>query len=144
MTPTTIRRSFASGDLWLRYFLKGLVSVAKHCVDVVYTKNDLKTLPNFSLYAHDLSAPISHRCATSFWTVGETYQGDADVAVNAGFLNDGNLSGREARCLLCVVPEYRDAMRRYPDTNRSGLLAAKDTKRWQPGVHLGEQDSGFR
>ena len=28
-------------------FLKGLVSEAKHCVDIVYTQNDLKTLPNF-------------------------------------------------------------------------------------------------
>lgn len=28
-------------------FLKGLVSVAKNCVDVVYTQNDLKTLPLF-------------------------------------------------------------------------------------------------
>lgn len=28
-------------------FLKGLVSEAKHCVDIVYTQNDLKTLPEF-------------------------------------------------------------------------------------------------
>ena len=28
-------------------FLKGLVAEAKHCIDVVYTQNDLKTLPEF-------------------------------------------------------------------------------------------------
>lgn len=117
-------------------FLKGLVSVAKHCVDVVYTKNDLKTLPNF----HSMPMtflPYITSLRNVFLDGGETYQGDADVAVNAGFLNDGNLS--EAKHgVYYAWSRYRDAMRRYPDTNRL-VLAAKDTEEVAPGVHLGEQ-----
>ena len=59
------------------------------------------------------------------------------MAVNAGFLNDGNLS--EAKHgVYYAWSRYRDAMRRYPDTNRL-VLAAKDTEEVAPGVHLGEQ-----
>ena len=54
-------------------------------------KNDLKTLPNF----HSMPMtflPYITSLRNVFLDGGETYQGDADVAVNAGFLNDGNLS----------------------------------------------------
>ena len=117
-------------------FLKGLVREARHCVDVVYTQNDLRTLPNF----HSMPMtflPYVTGMRNVFLDGGETYEGNADVAVNAGFVNCGNL--KDARhAVYYAWNNCRDAMRRYPDANRLPL-AAKDTAETEPGVHLGRQ-----
>ena len=121
-------------------FLKGLVSVAKHCVDVVYTQNDLKTLPNF----HAMPAtffPYITSMRNVFLDGGDQYQGDADVAVNAGFLNGGNLSDA-SHSVYYAWSGYRDAFRRYRDENRLAK-AAEGTKEIAPGVHLGERTLVF-
>lgn len=121
-------------------FLKGLVSVAKHCVDVVYTRNDLKTLPNF----HSMPTtffPYVTAMRNVFLDGGDTYQGDADIAVNAGFLNGGNLSDAK-HGVYYAWSEYRDAMRRYRDENRLEQ-AARGTMELQPGVHLGNRTLVF-
>ena len=67
-------------------FLKGLVSVAKHCVDVVYTQNDLKSLPMFHSMPMSFF-PYITSMRNVFLDGGDSYQGSADVAVNAGFFN---------------------------------------------------------
>ena len=72
-----------------------------------------------------------------FWTEETSYQGNADIAVNAGFLNGADLSDAE-HGVYYAWSEYRDAFRRYKEENRL-VNAAKDTKEIQPGVHLGEK-----
>ena len=117
-------------------FLKGLVSVAEHCVDVVYTQNDLKSLPMF----HSMPMmffPYITSMRNVFLDGGDSYQGSADVAVNAGFFNGADLSDAK-HSVYYAWSEYRDAFRRYKDENRL-KKAAKDTKGICPGIHLGEK-----
>ena len=117
-------------------FLKGLVSVAKHCVDVVYTQNDLKSLPMF----HSMPMtffPYITSMRNVFLDGGDSYQGSADMAVNAGFFNGADLSDAK-HSVYYAWSEYRDAFRRYKDENRL-KKAAKDTKEICPGIHLGEK-----
>lgn len=121
-------------------FLKGLVSVAKHCVDVVYTQNDLKSLPMF----HSMPMtffPYITSMRNVFLDGGDSYQGSADVAVNAGFFNGADLSDAE-HGIWYAWSEYRDAFRRYKEENRL-KKAAKDTREICPGVHLGEKELVF-
>lgn len=117
-------------------FLKGLVSTAKHRADVVYTQNDLRTLPNYHAMPMTF-LPYVTALRNVFLDGGETYQGDADVAVNAGFLNGTNLSEAKHGVYYAWSP-YRDALRRFKDENRL-RKAAKETREIQAGVHLGEQ-----
>ena len=117
-------------------FLKGLVSPAKNRIDVVYTQNDWKTLPNF--HAMPMCVfPYVTAMRNVFLDGGQRYEGDADVAVNAGFLNGGDLRDAKHGVYYAWSP-YRDAKRRYLDENRL-KDAAKSTQEIQPGVHLGEQ-----
>ncbi len=117
-------------------FLHHLVSEARTCIDVVYTQNDLRTLPPF----HSMPTtflPYIGRYRNVFLDGGETYQGDADMAVNAGFLNIGDL--REAKHgIYYAWSPYRDAMRKGKDENRLAN-AAKGGRELEPGIHLGDQ-----
>ena len=117
-------------------FLKGLVSVAKNLVDVVYTQNDLRTFPPFGAMPSTFF-PYVTATRNVFLDGGDSYQGGADVAVNAGFLNGANLTDAKHGVYYAWSP-YRDAMSRYRDDNRLAV-AAKGTRELQPGVHLGEQ-----
>ncbi len=117
-------------------FLKGMVSAAKNKVDVVYTQNDLYTLP----YFYGMPAaffPYVTAMRNVFLDGGDAYQGDADLAVNAGFLNGAELSDA-GHGIYYAWSYYRDAMRRYKEENRL-VRAAKGTAKVAPGVHLGEQ-----
>ncbi|MDE7286538.1 MAG: beta-galactosidase, partial [Lachnospiraceae bacterium] len=117
-------------------FLKGLVSAAKHRVDVVYTQNDLRTLP----IAHAMPStffPYVTAMRNVFLDGGDSYQGDADVAVNAGFLNGADLSDAQ-HSVYYAWSSYRDAARRYKEEYRM-TRAAKGTRKLHQGVHLGEQ-----
>lgn len=117
-------------------FLKGLVSTAKSIIDVVYTQNDLRTLPKFHSMPSTLFPYIS-ATRNIFLDGGDAYQGNADVAVNAGFLNGADL--RDAKHgVYYAWSEYRDAMRRFKDGNRLAR-AAGGTSEIRPGVHLGER-----
>lgn len=117
-------------------FLKGMVSVAKNRVDVVYTQNDLRTLPNFHAMPSTFF-PYVMATRNVFLDGGDAYQGDADVAVNAGFLNGADLGDAKHSVYYAWSP-YRDAMRRYREENRLAR-AARKTDEIQPGVHLGER-----
>lgn len=121
-------------------FLKGLVSPAKNRADVVYTQNDVMTLPNFNAMPMCF-LPYVTGMRNVFLDGGNQYQGDANVAVNAGFLNGCDLSDAKHGVYYAWSP-YRDAMRRYLDTNRMAR-AAQNTEEIQPGVHLGEQSLVF-
>lgn len=117
-------------------FLKGLISSAKNRVDVVYTQNDWKTLPNF----HAMPAcifPYMTAMRNVFLDGGERYQGDVAVAVNAGFLNGADLRDAKHGVYYAWSP-YRDAMRRYLDTTRLPR-AAHGGREIQAGVHLSSQ-----
>ena len=90
-------------------FLKGLVSVAEHCVDVVYTQNDLKSLPMF----HSMPMtffPYITSMRNVFLDGGDSYQGSADVAVNAGFFNGADLSDAK-HSVYYAWSEYRTKMK---------------------------------
>lgn len=121
-------------------FLKGLVSTAKNFIDVVYTQNDLRTLPKF----HSMPStffPYISATRNVFLDGGDAYQGHADIAVNAGFLNGADL--RDAKHgVYYAWSEYRDAQRRFKEENRL-TRAAKGTREIQAGVHLGEQAAVF-
>ncbi len=121
-------------------FLKGLVSTAKNRIDVVHTQNDLRTLPPFHAMPSTILPYISSMRSV-FLDGDDKYRGDADVAINAGFLNGGDLSQAKHGVYYAWSP-YRDAMRRYRDDNRL-KQAAKGAKELQPGVHLGEQTLVF-
>ena len=114
-------------------FLKGLVSPAKRRVDVVYTQNDWKTLPNFHAMPMCLF-PYITAMRNVFLDGGGRYQGDADVAVNAGFLNGADLGNAKHGVYYAWSP-YRDAMRRYLDDNRLPR-AAQGGREVKAGVHL--------
>ncbi len=117
-------------------FLKGLVSTARNRVDVVYTQNDLKTLPNFHAMPTCVF-PYMTAMRNVFLNGGERYQGSADVAVNAGFLNGADLRDAKHGVYYAWSP-YRDAMRRYLDNNRLSR-AAQGGREMQAGVHLSER-----
>ncbi|MCM1299643.1 MAG: hypothetical protein NC203_09850 [Firmicutes bacterium] len=117
-------------------FLKGLVAPSNVRADIVYTQNDLRTLPNF----HSMPSaflPYIMKMRNVFLDGGDSYQGDADVAFNAGHLNIGNLSEAKHGVYYAWSP-YRDAWRRSLEPIRLSE-AAKGTREMESGVHLGEQ-----
>lgn len=121
-------------------FLKGLVSTAEHCVDVVYTQNELRTLPNMGQMPTTFF-PYVTAMRNVFLDGGDAYAGAADMAVNAGFLNGADLIGARKR-IYYAWSRYRDAAGRYEEKNRLAR-AAKGNEEIQPGVHLGEESLVF-
>ncbi|MBO6039741.1 MAG: hypothetical protein J6P58_00890 [Oscillospiraceae bacterium] len=121
-------------------FYKGLITPAKHRVDVVYTQNDWKTLPNFNAMPMCF-LPYVTGMRNVFLDGDESYRGDADVAVNAGFLNGCDLRSAKHGVYYAWSP-YRDPMRRYLDENRLSRAAA-GTEEIRPGVHLGKRSLVF-
>ena len=117
-------------------FLKGMVSTAKSNVDVVFTQNDWKTNPTFGEMPTCFFPYISSM-RNVFLDGGSRYEGGADVAVNAGFLNGGDLRDAKHGVYYAWSP-YRDAKRRYLDASRLAL-AARGGRELQQGVHLSEQ-----
>jgi len=116
-------------------FLKGLVSPARSHVDVVYTQQDLTILPNFHAMPMCF-LPYVTGMRNVFLEEGETYQGQADAAVNAGFLNRGDLSKAKHGVYYAWSP-YRDAFRQEFDTTRlSG--AAQGGSEIRSGVCLSD------
>lgn len=121
-------------------FLKNLVRPAKHQVDVVFTKNDLLTLPpSFSM--PNTYLPYITKLRNVFLDQGDSYTGDADVAVTAGFVNSGDLSQAD-RAVYFAWSSYRDAMRRAPGEGRLERLAAENDETL-PGAKLGDQTLVF-
>lgn len=116
-------------------FLKGLVAPSRRLVDIVYTKNDLKTLPN--MHAMPMTFLPYITAVRNVFLDGEVYSGDGDMAVNAGFLNGADLSAA-AHSVSYAWSPYRDVMRKYKEENRL-TSAAKGAKTIQEGVHLGPQ-----
>ena len=106
-------------------FLKGLVSTAKRRADVVYTQGDLRTLPKFHTMPGCI-LPYITGMRSVFLDSGDSYSGDADLAVNAGFLNGADLSDAKHGVYYAWSP-YRDAWRRAKDSHRLAD-AARDEK----------------
>ena len=121
-------------------FLKGLISKAKNQVDVVYTQNDWRSLPNFNAMPMCFF-PYVTALRNVFLEEGETYEGDADVAVNAGFLNGGDLKNAQHGIYYAWSP-YRDAFRRELETERL-KTAASGTEEIRQSVHLGDRSLVF-
>ena len=117
-------------------FLKGLVASSKNQVDLVYTKNDLQTLPNM-MAAPILYLPYVTRMRSVFLD-GDSYTGKAQAAVNAGFVNDGDLENAE-HGVYYAWSEYGDVYRHGTDKKRL-RNAAKDTEEIAEGIHLGEKN----
>ena len=89
---------------------------ASATAEIVYTQEDLLTLPNSHMMPNCF-LPYVMNTASVFLDGGEAYTGSADVAVNAGFVNTGDLSPGKARGGLCLVslagrlPAVRDESR---------------------------------
>lgn len=117
-------------------FLGGKVKPAKTDIDVVFTQNDWKTNPNFGGMPTCFFPYISSM-RNVFMDGGERYEGDADVAVNAGYLNGGDLSDAKHGVYYAWSP-YRDAKRRYINSNRL-KAAAEGSRELKDGVHLSDK-----
>jgi hypothetical protein len=117
-------------------FLRSLVRPAEHQVDLVFTKNDLKTLPS-SFSMPNTFLPYITSMRNVFLDQGDTYTGDADVAVTAGFVNNGDLSQAEHAVYFSWSP-YRDAMRHASGEGRLERLA-EQTDEELPGAKLGDK-----
>ena len=117
-------------------FLKGLISPAKVRADVVYTQNDLDTLPNFHAMPMCF-LPYITGMRNVFLDGGEHYAGDADMAVNAGFTNSADLSDARHSVWYSWSP-WRDVHRKSLERNRLES-AKKGTEEIKPGMHLGER-----
>ena len=117
-------------------FLKGLVAPSNVKVNVVYNQNDLRTLPRCHMMPNQFFTYVTGMRNT-FLDAGDFYLGDADVAVNAGFVQDVDLSAA-AHAVYYAWSPYRDAMRKYRDDNRLKKAAA-GTREVQPGIHLGKR-----
>lgn len=116
-------------------FLAGLVAPARHRAEVAYTPGDLLTLP----VCHSMP-----NCVLPYLTSlrgvfpdNDRYQGAADVAINAGFVNAGDLMDAKHAVYYAWSP-YRDAMRRSRDELRLER-AAEGAEEAAPGVRLGER-----
>ncbi|MBQ6550700.1 MAG: hypothetical protein IJL78_04770 [Lachnospiraceae bacterium] len=117
-------------------FLKGLVSPAKTYAEVVYTANDWKTLPNFNAMPMCF-LPYVTAFRNVFLESGGVYVGDANVALNAGFLNGGDLRHAKHGVYYAWSP-YRDAKRRVMETERLAK-AAEGGRELQKGAFLSDQ-----
>ncbi|MCM1190873.1 MAG: hypothetical protein NC123_02700 [Butyrivibrio sp.] len=117
-------------------FLKGMVQTAKNKIDIVYTQDDLKTLPNWQAMNHTF-VPYISALRNVFIDGGSKYRGDGDVAVNAGFFNGGDLS--EAKHgVYYAWSKYRDAFRKSEDKKRL-MLAAENAREIGGGIYQGAQ-----
>ncbi|MCM1388284.1 MAG: hypothetical protein NC231_13230, partial [Bacillus sp. (in: Bacteria)] len=117
-------------------FLKGMVQTAKNKIDIVYTQDDLKTLPNWHAVNHTF-VPYVSSLRNVFIDGGSKYRGDGDVAINAGFFNGGDLS--EAKHgVYYAWSKYRDAFRKSEDKRRL-TLAAEGAKEIGDGIYQGAQ-----
>jgi hypothetical protein len=91
-------------------FLKGLVSPAKTNVDLVFTKNDLLTLPPWFRMPYTYLSYVTN-LRNVFLDSGSNYQGKADVALTAGHVSGGNLS-EASHAVYYAWSGYRDALRK--------------------------------
>ncbi len=121
-------------------FYKGLVKVSSHRADIVFTQNDLRTLSKWHAMPNCF-LPYVMNMRNVFLDGGDNYQSDADVAVNAGFLNGADLRDANHSVYYAWSP-YRDAYRRAKDEIRL-IEAAKNTDEKEPGIHLGKQSLVF-
>ncbi|KAA8745391.1 hypothetical protein [Paenibacillus sp. UASWS1643] len=117
-------------------FLGSLVRPAEHQVDLVFTKNDLKTLPS-SFSMPNTFLPYITRMRNVFLDQGDTYTGDADVAITAGFVNNGDLS-QAKHAVYYSWSTYRDAMRHTSGEGRLERLAEQADEELS-GAALGDK-----
>ena len=116
-------------------FLKGLVAPASATAEIVYTQEDLLTLPNGHMMPNCF-LPYVMNTASVFLDGGEAYAGSADMAVNAGFVNTGDLSQAKHGVVYAWSP-WRDAFRQFRDESRLPA-AAQGGEKLHPGVTLGK------
>ncbi|POR28590.1 hypothetical protein [Paenibacillus polymyxa] len=117
-------------------FLGSLVRPAEHRVDLVFTKNDLKTLPS-SFSMPNTFLPYITRMRNVFLDQGDAYIGDADVAITAGFVNNGDLA-QAKHAVYYSWSTYRDAMRHASGEGRLEKLT-QQTDEELPGAALGDK-----
>lgn len=117
-------------------FLQELVTPSKKRIDIVFTKNDLNTLPSHHSMPNTF-LPYITSMKNVFLDGGEKYEGDADIAVSAGFLNGVDLEEAKHAVYYSWSP-YRDALRKYKDDNRLSKRT-KDTEIIQAGVNRSDK-----
>lgn len=113
-------------------FLRNMVKIANNQIDIVYTRNDLRTLPPASSMPYSY-LPYITKVRNVFLASSDVYSGKADVAVTAGFLNAGDLAQADHEVYYTWSP-YRDAWRQAFGGGRIERLAE----------HLPETADGIR
>ena len=91
-------------------FLQGLVKEARNRVDIVYSENDLQTQPSGHRLPYTC-LPFVSKTRSVFLTQGERYEGNADLAVTAGFVRGTDLYNASHAVLFSHSP-WRDVWRR--------------------------------
>ncbi|KAA8745429.1 cellulase family glycosylhydrolase [Paenibacillus sp. UASWS1643] len=117
-------------------FLGSLVRPAEHQMDLVFTQNDLKTLPS-SFSMPNTFLPYITSLRNVFLDQGDTYTGDADVAITGGFVNNGDLS-QAKHAVYFSWSSFRDAMRHASGTGRLERLV-EQTDEELFGAKLGDR-----
>jgi len=92
-------------------FLQGRVSVANHEAEVVYTRNDLLTLPPKYRLPNSFF-PFIFKMRNVLIREGNIYDGKADLAISAGFMSGGDFSQAKKAILYARSPYY-DAQRHF-------------------------------
>ncbi len=113
-------------------FINGDVQEAKKTIDMCYTKEDMKMLPeNYKMpYAF---LPFISKSRTVFLEDGK-YDGDADLAVSAGFSSNGDYKDAKHSIVYARTP-YEDALEHnYVGT---GFLDAHRGEDAKPFKNLG-------
>ena len=90
-------------------FLQGLVSPAHHEAEVVYTENDLKTLPPKYRLPNSIF-PFIFKMRNVLMRDGNVYDGRADLAISAGFLSGGDFR-QSKKAIIYARSPYYDAQR---------------------------------
>ncbi len=90
-------------------FLGGLVSPARNLLDVCYTSEDIKMLPeNFKL-PFGFAPFISRTRAVFLDKTADTYTGSADAALSSGFCSSGDFHAAKHALIYARSP-YADAL----------------------------------
>ena len=103
-------------------FQKGLIQPAKSRSDLVFTKQDLLSLPPAAKMMYSYLPFVTG--LRNVFPEDEKYKGNADVAVTAGFFNGGDLSQAKHGIYYSLSP-YRDPFRKILDHNRLKTLPQK-------------------
>lgn len=118
-------------------FMQGLIAPAKNKIDIVYTQNDLLTLPKDHRLTESIF-PFISRYRMCFTDQDNIYKGDADIAVSGGFLSSGNYDNAKKAIIYAHSP-YRDAWRHNSGKGYLARYKSDESKQIADSIHLSDR-----